>query len=65
MIFAYAPDINNYHIPHPREKLFYEKAIEDNITMFRKKYPEVNGDVVREILLTNTDVEKYENMIFC
>ena len=62
--FAYDCEIKNYHIPHPRGKGFYEKAIEDNVNMFREKYPEINGDAVRNILLTNIDVVEYENAIF-
>ena len=32
--------------------------------MFREKYPEINGSVVRDILLTNTAVAEFENVIF-
>lgn len=62
--FAYDCEIKNYHIPHPREKGFYEKAINENIAMFREKYPEINGSAVRDILLTNNAVAEFEDMIF-
>lgn len=62
--FAYDCNIKNYHIPHPREKGFYEKAIEENIIMFSEKYPEINGNAIRDILLTNNAVAKYEKSIF-
>lgn len=62
--FTYDNEIKNYHIPHSRENGFYEKAIDDNINMFREKYPEINGDIIRNILLKNVDVVEYENVIF-
>lgn len=62
--FVYDCNIKNYHIPHPREKGFYEKAIEENIIMFSEKYPEINGNAIRDILLTNNAVAKYEKSIF-
>lgn len=62
--FAYDCEIKSYHIPHPRGKGFYEKAIDESIDMFRVKYPEINGSVIRAILLTNNAVKEYENEIF-
>lgn len=62
--FAYDNEIKNYHIPHSREKGFYKEAIEDNINMFREKHPEINSDMIRNILLKSVDVVEYENVIF-
>ncbi|MEY8330329.1 glycosyltransferase [Lachnospiraceae bacterium 48-33] len=62
--FAYDEEIRNYHIPHVRENRFYEKAIDENILLFNEKYPEINGNAMRNILLTNNDVTMYEKTLF-
>lgn len=50
------PNAKNYHIPHARTQGFYQESIKKNIEILSVLYPDINYQLLMDILTTNLDI---------
>lgn len=62
--FQLADTAKNYHIPHKREGHFYQKKIHDSLLLLVQKHPEIDGGIMKKILMENVNVWDYAQEIF-
>lgn len=54
----------NFHIPHPREENFYQNMINKSADKLTKIHPEVDKEIIKQLLNGEIDITYAENKIF-
>lgn len=62
-VFYHNPNAKNYHIPHARSNNFYQESIQKNIEILSGLYPDINYQLLKDILTTNLDVTSCADML--
>ena len=60
MKFLNCPNIANYHIPHSREKGFYQCMIKNSISILKNKYPEYDFELLKNFIFGDISLQEFE-----
>ncbi len=58
--FISCPDIDSYHIPHPRKQGYYRTMIESSVELFVRKHPEYPVQHLKRFLFGEISLQQFE-----